>query len=148
MCLIIDANKASDFCKQKDPYLKPLWEWINGGGRIACGGHLLTELYKIGAMQKLMLEWSRRGTLIRHDEKKIKEIETEIIKKCKSDDPHVIALAVVSKASIIVTGDKDLISDLKNTNLVGFRRKIYKENSASPDRVDRHITMLRGSDCP
>jgi hypothetical protein len=148
MCLIIDANKAADFCKQERPYLKPLWSWVNGGGRIVSGGRLEKELFKIQAMKGVLLEWSRNGTLIRISSEKILEKENFVKSACISDDPHVVALAIISKANIVVTEDKKLIEDLRNCKLVGKRRRIYKENSASPSRIDRHATLLRSSDCP
>ncbi len=65
MCIIIDANKAADFCRQEKPYLRMLLKWVNSGGRIASGGHLEAELVKVQAMNGLLLEWSRSGKLIK-----------------------------------------------------------------------------------
>ena len=148
MCVVIDANKAADFCKQEHPYLKMLLQWVNAGGRIASGGRLEVELYKVQAMKGLLIEWSRAGKLIKISAEKIAQREALVRECCVSDDPHVVALAIESKAHIIVTEDKNLIKDLKNIRLVGSRRKIYKENSKSPDRIDRHRALLQRSDCP
>ena len=59
MCVVIDTNKAADFCKQERPYLKALMGWVNSGGRIASGGRLEYELFKVQAMKGLLLEWYR-----------------------------------------------------------------------------------------
>jgi hypothetical protein len=148
MCIVIDANRAADFCRQEHPYLKTLLQWVNSGGRIASGGRLEVELYKVQAMKGLLIEWSRAGKLIKISAEKIAQREALVRDRCVSDDPHVVALAIESKAHIVVTGDKNLIKDLKNPGLVGSRRRIYKENSASPDRIDRHRALLQRSDCP
>ncbi len=147
MCVVIDANKAADFCKQDHPYLKTLLRWVNSGGRIASGGHLEKELFKVQAMKGLLTEWSRAGKLVRISATKVAAREAVVKQHCVSDDPHVVALAIEAKAHIVVTEDKKLIVDLRNTRIVGQRRRIYKENSASPMRVDRHIALLRSSDC-
>jgi hypothetical protein len=148
MCVVVDANKAADFCKQERPYLTALLKWVNSGGRIASGGRLEIELYKVQAMKGLLVEWSRSGKLIRVSLEKIAGREALVRDQCVSNDPHVVALAIESRARIIVTEDSDLIRDLKNTQLMGARRRIYKENAANPNRIDRHRALLQRSDCP
>lgn len=148
MCIIIDANKAADFCKQEKPYLNVLLRWIGAGGRVASGGDLERELFKVESMKSLLLEWSRSGRLVRIPSDRIAVREKSVRQHCKSNDSHVIALAIESKANIVVTEDKNLICDLRDRTLVGNRRRIYKENSASPGRVDRHKLILQQSDCP
>ena len=148
MCIVIDANKAADFCKQERPYLRTLLQWVNSGGRIASGGRLEVELYKVHAMKGLLIEWSRAGKLIRISPERIAQREALVRNRCVSNDPHVVALAIESRAHIVVTADRNLIKDLKNLELVGSKRRIYKENSASPGRTDRHRALLQRSDCP
>lgn len=65
MCLIIDANRGSDFANLREPYLSPLLAWIRKGGKIVSGGKLEKELSRIGVMREMMLEWGRRGNLVR-----------------------------------------------------------------------------------
>ncbi len=148
MCVVIDANKAAEFCKQESPYLKTLLSWVNSGGRIASGGHLEAELYKVQAMKLLLLEWSRSGKLIRIAKDRIQNREALIRDRCVSNDSHVVALAIEAKASIVVTSDGNLIKDLKNKGLMGSTCKIYKENTAKPAIVKDHQALLRRSDCP
>jgi hypothetical protein len=148
MCVVIDANKAADFCKQERPCLTTLLKWVNSGGRIASGGRLEIELYKVQAMKGLLVEWARSGRLIKVSPDRITKREALVRGQCSSDDPHVLALVIESKAQIVVTEDGNLIRDLKNTQLMGARCRIYKENSANPDRIDRHWALLQRSDCP
>ena len=147
MCLIIDANRGGDFANLQDPYLSPLLSWVRKGGKIVSGGKLELELSKIGIMREMMLEWSRRGNLVRISSA---SIQNEINALCpiKSDDPHVVALARLSGARLIVTEDKKLISDLKDCTVVGFRRKIYKKDASRPANIRNHRRMLAGLDCP
>lgn len=148
MCVVIDTNKAADFCKQERPYLKVLMKWILKGGRIVSGGRLQGELFKITEMRALVSEWSKRGNLVQLSTDVVANKEKEISPLCKSDDPHVLAIAIISNAHIVVTEDKLLIEDLRDLKIVKRRRRIYKENGASPSRIDRHLSLLNASDCP
>lgn len=145
MCIIIDANRCGDICSNEKDYVKPLLKWVMKGGKLVSGGKLEDELFKNLKMRSLLLEWDRSGRIRKF---KREDMSVEIEGKCKSDDPHVLALANLSSASIIVTEDEDLISDLKNREIVGFRRKIYKENAASPGHVDHLSKLLSRSGCP
>lgn len=148
MCVIIDTNKAADFCRQDRPYLKILMHWISKGGRVASGGDLEKELYKIEKMRAIISEWSRSGRLVRYSAEKISAVEVGIENLCRSNDSHVVALAIVSQASIVVTEDKLLIDDLREKSIVGVKRRIYKENSASPAKTDHLRRLLSRSNCP
>ena len=45
---------------------------------------------------------------------------------CKSNDAHVLALAIVSGARLLFTNDQDLQSDFGNRRIIsGVRGKIY-----------------------
>lgn len=148
MCVIIDANRAGDIVQGAKPYILVLLKWIRGGGKIATGGHLEAELFKNGKMRDLLLQLSRSGQLRRYPSDRLAQIQATVSLKCKSDDPHVVALAIYSKAEIVVTEDADLILDLRDRSLVFSRRRIFKENAASPARVGHLTTLLARSDCP
>ena len=58
---------------------------------------------------------------------------------CKSDDEHIIALALVSGARILCTTDADLMDDFRDRLLLAPQGKIYSHAS--------HDLMLRRK-CP
>ena len=64
------------------------------------------------------------------------DAETAIIKQqglCRSDDPHVIALAKISGARLLCTSDEDLHADFKNPEIVNNPRgSIYQDQSHAP----------------
>ncbi|MFM5954872.1 MAG: hypothetical protein ACKOPE_11315 [Novosphingobium sp.] len=148
MCLIIDANRVADFCDREKPYMQLLWTWISRGGKIVSGGHLETELFRHGSMRDLVTQLSRSGQLKRYSRAEIEPIQAHVSPGCRSDDPHVVALAIRSGADLVVTEDTALISDLKNAQLVGTRRKIYKEDNYNPRNIRNHGKLLRALDCP
>ncbi len=57
------------------------------------------------------------------------DTETKALKAnglCKSNDPHVLALAQVSGARLLYSNDKDLQQDFKNKALINSPRgKVY-----------------------
>ena len=112
------------------------------------GGHLETELFRHNAMRELVAQLSRSGQLKRYSKSEIEPIQSRVSPICRSDDPHVVALAIRSGADLVVTEDSALISDLKNSQLVGNRRKIYKEDSYKPHNIRNHGKLLRALDCP
>lgn len=147
MCIIIDANQAGDLTRGERPYVKVVLEWIDSGGAIVTGGDLERELFKLGKMRGLLNELSRSGQLKQIRPERVLRRQQQIVHQCKSNDPHVVALAIEANTRLIVTEDKNLIADLKNLSIVGTRRKIVKENSASPERVDRIRKLLSSANC-
>ena len=130
MCAIVDANIASEvFGANTCPASEKFLEWINKGrGRIVVGGKLLEELEVLSGFR----EWSQNARLagiIRTANSDTVNSITEEIKDtdiCKSDDPHVIALARVTGARLLYSNDKPLQQDFKNKSLVDVPRgKVY-----------------------
>ncbi|XUU59850.1 hypothetical protein ACRAQ6_09745 [Erythrobacter sp. HA6-11] len=147
MCIIIDANQAGELARANKPYIQLVLKWIESGGAIVSGGHLETELIEHSEMANLLTQLSRSGQLRRIARERIVDRAALIAAACKSNDPHVVALAIEAGTNVIVTQDKNLISDLKNLELVGRRRRILKENSAQPNRT-RHIPpLLQSANC-
>ena len=131
MCVIIDANVAAEvFAIPVHDDYAPLWKWIkHKDGRIVYGGRNRTELAKLNNVRgRLKTLWSA-GRALAEDDGIVDEEEKTVVKKneCRSDDPHVIALARVSGARVLCTNDRDLQTDFKDRNLVQAPRgKIYK----------------------
>ena len=130
MCAIVDANIASEvFGANTCPASEKFLEWVNKGrGRIVVGGKLLEELEVLSGFR----EWSQNARLagiIRTANSDMVNSITEQIKDtgiCKSDDPHVIALAQVTGARLLYSNDKPLQQDFKSKNLVDVPRgKVY-----------------------
>ncbi len=121
MCVILDANMFSKFKNQDNEDMQPVWNWLSKkNGKIAYSN-----------TKKFDEEWERGGVtdlikLLKQAEK-LKEIpapdvekkENELRGKIESDDPHIIALAIVADIKVLVSSDRALHQDFKNRNLVG-----------------------------
>ena len=123
MCAIVDANVSHEVFGSNPPQAgERFFIWLNAGtGRLVAGGKLLDELNRSSADFRRWAQQVRRAGKMRIvDREKVdsrtKDIENE--GKCKSDDPHVIALAQVSGARLLYSNDGDLQKDFNNTDLV------------------------------
>lgn len=176
MCLILDANSLTKF-KDRDKDMEPVWYWLRRkNGKIVYsdtekfrsewehrgGGKLMRQLLQgqgadfsalisIG-LDQLMRELQRRGKLklvsAQDVQKKVDELEQADI--LRSNDPHIIALAILADVKVLVVErvyddprrpegrgrDLDLQEDFKN--LVGG--KVYQTKS--------HSGLLTKDTCP
>ena len=140
MCVILDANMFGEFKDQDNEDMQPLWNWLeNKNGKIAYTN-----------TRKFDEEWERGGVtdlikLLKQAEKlkeipapDVQEKENELRGKIVSDDPHIIALAIVADVTVLVSSDQALHRDFKNRNLVGG--KVYQNK--------KHARLLTKDTCP
>ena len=176
MCLILDANSLTKF-RDRDEDMEPVWYWLRRkNGKIVYsdtekfrsewehrgGVELMRQLLQdegadssslisIG-WDQLMRQLQRRDKLklvsAQDVQKKADELEQADI--LRSDDPHIIALAILADVKVLVVErvyddpkrpegrgrDSDLQEDFKN--LVGGR--VYQTKS--------HSRLLRKDTCP
>lgn len=111
MCGIVDAQVAHEvFGPEPSPAGREFYEWVGKAhGRLVVGGKLLEELE---AGSPGFREWSKQavlaGLVTMLDERKVDE-RTERIEQDgqhRSNDPHVLALAQLSRARLLFTNDK------------------------------------------
>jgi hypothetical protein len=101
MCLIVDANLASIVFGPASPDFRPIIDWLTlpkKDGKLVIGGRLKGELYKIEAARRFIASLldAGRAKIIPDD---VTDKETlRVAPLCKSNDPHVIALAKISGA--------------------------------------------------
>ena len=147
MCIIVDACCANSLGNADWPQAHLIRDWVRGGGKIVSGGLLQREL-KNTALQALLVQWSASGRLINKDPTEIKIEEEKLDRsKVKSNDLHVIALARLSGAKVIVTRDQDLMYDLKKSPEIGKARKIYPMGEKPAKNLKVHRGVLRNAGC-
>lgn len=135
MCIIIDSDSIYHFFKKPDHVnMRPLHTWLKRSGRIvySTGDKFSTELKK--DVRKQLEQLFRRGkALFIADDKVASEVQNLINLKQRlgivSDDLHILALARLSKTSLLVSGDTKLHKDFKNRDIIPFQVKIYQDKS-------------------
>ena len=109
MCLIIDANAASEVAATPSTKAaKPILQWMRKPkGQLAVGGHLTEELRKTPFLI-LLTEMFRSGMVVTYSRAAIEAAQSALAarKICVSDDLHILALAQVSGARVIFSRDK------------------------------------------
>ena len=123
MCVIVDANMASAvFSRPPADEVKPVVTWLlKGKGVLIHGGKLTSELSRLSQARKTLVELRRSGKAIDVEAENPSLFATEVAwckARCRSNDPHVIAIARLSGARTLVTNDSRAMEDFKNTNLV------------------------------
>jgi hypothetical protein len=136
MCIIIDANVASDmFAEPPHADAVPIFDWLNRRrGKLVYGGQLAVELAKVEKARRWLRAGQQAGITqyIPADRIQYEQRQVTALGLCKSDDPHVIALARASRARILFTRDKSLIADFKNTKLISNPKgRVYSSRNNS-----------------
>jgi hypothetical protein len=137
MCLIVDANLLSlVFCENPNDDFRPIREWVDSEGKLAVGGHLLVEYGKITNLLSYILSLSKAGKARIIPSNVVNNEEKLVTNQCKSDDPHVIALARVSGARILCSHDKTLHTDFRNSDLIDDPRGHIYQNATHTHLLD------------
>lgn len=115
MCVVIDMNSFSPVFNptdEKHQYFEPVKDWvIKGKAKIIMGGtKYYDELSKLGKYRKLIIALKSAGKI--HDVKSdtaIDELATklsEMLTHRDFDDPHIVALLIVSGCPVICSNDE------------------------------------------
>lgn len=142
MCVIIDANVAHQF-RTPTAEATLVRNWIEAQpARLATGGKNTIELSRHDWMRRWLVALSRAGRLMRISDVQVNAEEQRLVALgvCRSDDPHVIALARKSGARILFSGDVALHQDFSTKGLVDNPRGCVFQS------VD-HDHLLDDSNC-
>jgi predicted nucleic acid-binding protein len=129
MCLIVDANVAAQFLAQPNP----VTQWLlgeRGNPRLVAAGKLRAELARHDGVRQLLVQLERAGRLRPIDPAQLRQKELGLHKSraCRSNDAHVLALAIVSGARTLATLDNALAEDFKNPKIIPRPGgKIYRD---------------------
>ena len=145
MCVIVDANLAFRiFMPAPVADFRPVFEWLHAPDKNGClvfGGKLSNELSHRTDSRRYLRALLQAGrayqipdTIVQSEEQRITDSEI-----CKSDDPHVVALARVSGARTLCSHDQALHQDFRNPKLIAKPRgRVYQ--SATHMHLLRHDT--------
>lgn len=145
MCVIVDTNTLSRLKDPADEDLEPVRNWLaKKNGKIVYSNteKFSTEWKKAG--MKLWIRERSRANQLRFVTEGVREKELEVKDQIRSDDEHIIALALVADVKILVSysnpnkglkGDVDLFKDFKDSTLVGGR--VYTRKSHAPRMLTR-----------
>ena len=150
MCAIVDANVAHQvFGDARPPAGERFFDWLSSPrGQLVVGGKLRMELSRDLRFRRWLTSAIRYGRArsIIDDEVDSREQGLHRTGICKSDDEHVLALALVSGARLLYTNDPALIDDFGNREIVAIPRgKIYT-TARNAGVTDAHRRLLAARD--
>ena len=135
MCVIVDADKTGELLKIPAPAeALPLRAWLERGGTLvySTGGEFARQFPE--GTRRRIAKFFRNIRLVRIQPGKVREKMRALPAKGKlrSDrksgpgDRHILALALASRAEVLYTGDRDLMDDFRDREVMGeLRGKIY-----------------------
>lgn len=133
MCLIIDNNVVHLVFRQtpSEDYIPIVKALTQRKAKAVYGGYLVEEYKLLRTYFKIILEFDRQGMMRKINDTKVNDVTTNIEKRVslKSDDPHIIALALVSNARLLCSEDKDLAEDFTNKEILNPRGKVYRKKT-------------------
>lgn len=153
MCVIIDTNTfASVFNPEAQDHkeFQPVYDWIiNKKGKIVFGGSKYKEeLSKGYRYLKLFGHFSRARKTVEIDQAEVDKYQEILINKIQHrdfDDPHLVAIAYISKCRVICTNEKRAIPYLTLKNFYpnnSPRPKIYTQYSNKTLLCDRYYADI------
>jgi hypothetical protein len=104
-------------------------------GRMVFGGRLAQELEESDSVRRFILKLNQAGRAIRVDDAIVNGEERVLSETfdLASNDPHVLALARVSGARVLLTEDKALHSDFTNHQIISKPRgRVYQTRDHEP----------------
>jgi hypothetical protein len=109
-------------------------------------GALKEELAKLDDVRRFLVVLERAGRLRSADAQSLRK-ETDRLhagRRCRSNDHHVLALAIVSGARTLATFDNALAEDFKNAALISRPRGSIYRDPASHAHLLRHTPASCG----
>jgi predicted nucleic acid-binding protein len=131
MCIILDANCVGLFVSG-DPSMEPVSEYLKKKGHLVFGGSKLKlEYERHNKFNRILIELLRTGQLLRLQTDAVdkKEIEIRHEVSTQSDDPHILAIAALSNARVLVSHDQPLHRDFTTTKFFKPKGKIYQDET-------------------
>ena len=127
MCAIVDANVRDQvFGDAPSPAGKHFLDWLTPerGGRLIVGGKLLKELGGFEKFRRWLRVSVKLGVAKIVPDDRVNSATTDLENRgvCKSNDAHVVALAMIGGARLLFTNDRFLQGDFKQNIQDG---KIY-----------------------
>lgn len=135
MSIIVDANVCSSiFGAPPDPAFAPIIAALNAGkAKLSVGGtQLKAEYARHGTAWRYIRALDQAGRVRLSNDALVDAEQAALpaLFALKSDDPHILALARVSKARLLCSHDVALHADFGNSQIIANPRGYVYQNAA------------------
>ncbi len=113
--MILDTNMYGKFVNQCDLDMKPVRDWMNKHGKMVYSktAKMEEEINRFPKMRDKLLEYSRANRLRLIDKKEV-DVTARELKNLRSDDSHIVALAMCGNVKVLISADTALHQDFKD----------------------------------
>jgi hypothetical protein len=145
VCVIIDANLVSQvFRENPNKDFASVLDWLRNPkkkGQLVYGGRLAKEMSEVRRTRGYLAQLRRIGRAREFTDDDLTSEELLISRTglCRSNDPHVVALARVSGARTLCSLDGALGHDFKNLRLISKPKGCIYKNATHSDLL-RHTS--------
>ena len=133
MCLIIDANVVPKvFVPGRSSDFQPIRVALEERRAVAVyGGKLAREYRDMATLWRIILEYDRQGMLRKVSDTAVDDRTEDVCERgvCRSNDPHIIALALESGVRLLCSHDKKLHADFTDPDILKPAGSIYQKPS-------------------
>ena len=147
MCGVVDNDVAFEvFGDRQTEAGRGFRNWLDRrGGLLAVGGDLLDELTANGRFREWYARNVQSGLILQISRARIAPIQRRLEQddQCRSNDKHVLALAIASGARLLFTNDNLLMNDFRNRNIVPAPRGRIFTTRDRKDFRPAHRQLLR-----
>lgn len=153
MCLVLDTNAFSlcfDLTNKEHNEFRPVLNWLSyGKGKLVYGGKKYKdELKKASSYMRYFAALNRAGKVIVLDDDMVDKIEIEVknLESSKNfDDPHLVAIVLMSKCKVICTNDARAIPFIKDQKFytgITAKPKLYTSSKNIKLLTDKYIAEI------
>lgn len=149
--LVMREKSSSDSSERDQNFL----EWYSSGHGVLCYGE---ELYAIENLHQMniLAAYKESGKAILATTGQINMAKSKLNQagyEIKSLDRHMLAISLVTEATVLCTRDKKLQDDFQNLNLDGKSRKVYpvspqgQSSKKEESKLEKQIKFLEQNRC-
>lgn len=146
MCVIVDNDVRDEVSGGASSEAgKYLFDWLTDGrAKLAVGGKLRRELSGSSSFVRCMKNAQLVGRVVSVEDGRVDEESKRIQEEglCESNDPHVLALARVSRSRLLFTNDRRLQNDFGNPQIVRRPRGVVYTTRVDKKLTDVHVDLL------
>lgn len=141
MCLIIDTDTIHRVFPTPCNDYAPIFRALNEKrARLVYGGQLKRD-YEKTHFRRLLLRLDQQGSARQVPDAEVDAQAKQLVesKVCRSNDQHILALAIVGRVRLLCTMDNDLAADFRNPLILNAPRgNIYRRGADAGRLLRRH----------
>ena len=145
MCLIIDTNTVHRVFSSPSPDHRPVLEALkNLKATMVYGGELRREYMQIHWFRAFLRRLDQSGAAKVFPDDEV-DIRTENIRQSggyKSDDPHILALAIMTNARLLCSEDDALSADFTNRDIIRDPRGNVYRRAEHSHLIQKHCRRV------